>query len=542
MQPKDNTQENTQENATENIPENAKKTSGAESNSNPQKPEKTKNTRSTEALIDAYPELKQVWSTETAMEKKIAAALDGMQSALSNPDQPSFKKFWDIRKLTFPLFKEELDPEIRGSLWQKFTELSEEARNLKVLFEEQSSFAVEQIGLAIDSVEREVGEYEKHLQDADPVEIPTLFLFKNHEKIYCQTQKELSLLNALSLRISSLRKELISSAMRMKEKNAFFKRLSRLSDQVFPQRKEKIEQISSLFAEDVERFIQEEFQPKKKPLYELKQSIKILQSTAKLFSLNAKTFSSTRKKLSACWDEIKQKEKARKEEIQVKKERSKEEKAQIAAKIEEMLAGKKDLSSKAFAEKLSQIEKDVKSASVTREDKEELFERLSALKKPSQKVPDAYEETRSIDNRIAHLIENKVSMDLEDLYDYVDQLDRQIDKTPNSYAEKNRIREALSPLKSWVDKECNLRLENALSAEEYPLEEFEKLLQFTKKIRAKIKRNLERQQKKSRGTGFDFAMAIGYQERFLEEKKRLDHIDASIAALEEKITDLTGDL
>ena len=55
-------------------------------------------------------------------------------------------------------------------------------------------------------------------------------------------------------------------------------------------------------------------------LYALREEIKQLQSIAKILTLNTHAFTETRLKLSACWDKIKNREKERKKETQVKRQ------------------------------------------------------------------------------------------------------------------------------------------------------------------------------------------------------------------------------
>jgi len=75
-----------------------------------------------------------------------------MRSALSQAETPRFKDFWECRRqCCFSLrkiFLQKHVPIVGG-----YVELSDEARRLKELLDEQAAFAVEQIELAIQSIE-----------------------------------------------------------------------------------------------------------------------------------------------------------------------------------------------------------------------------------------------------------------------------------------------------------------------------------------------------------------------------------------------------
>src|SRR5207249_5477090 len=80
-----------------------------------------------------------------------------------------------------------------------------------------------------------------------------------HYEIYDRLQRSLELFNVCATRINGLRKELVKTEMRIRDKNKFFHRLSKLGDLVFPQRKALINEVSARFIEDVEKFITNSF-------------------------------------------------------------------------------------------------------------------------------------------------------------------------------------------------------------------------------------------------------------------------------------------
>src|SRR3989344_4016959 len=93
-------------------------------------------------------------------EEKIAHGLKFMQSSISQEGSPRFREFWESRKKILPLFRENLGAVIRSKLWEQYVELTVEARRLKEILEEQSSFAIEQIDLAIQAIESDLVNFE----------------------------------------------------------------------------------------------------------------------------------------------------------------------------------------------------------------------------------------------------------------------------------------------------------------------------------------------------------------------------------------------
>lgn len=250
------------------------------------------------------------------IESKLSQAIDFMEASLAQGGAPHFRSFWEARRLCLPLFRENISPGLRSHLWVKYSELSKEARRLKDILDEQSSFAVEQIEIAIAALEKEISQFEAQFEATSFEPFPIPQCLKHHAEQYHALQKQLNIFNTQSARINALRKELLKTDMRIRHKNKFFQRLSGAGDQVFPKRKELIKQISQQFSDDVDQFIQNHFGEggSNETLYALREEIKALQGLAKVLTLNTQSFTHTRTKLSECWDVIKVEEKERKKE------------------------------------------------------------------------------------------------------------------------------------------------------------------------------------------------------------------------------------
>src|SRR3990170_1534184 len=84
-------------------------------------------------------------------EEKVQFILEKMNLALSSKEKPDFRLFWDLKSMCLNLFKDHLNPTSRVEFWKKYLEISKEARKLKDLIDEQTSFEVEQIEITITS-------------------------------------------------------------------------------------------------------------------------------------------------------------------------------------------------------------------------------------------------------------------------------------------------------------------------------------------------------------------------------------------------------
>ncbi|MCE2983503.1 MAG: hypothetical protein LW832_08050, partial [Parachlamydia sp.] len=275
-----------------------------------------------ESFSPQFVEFHKAFQEQTNSDQKLQLAIDFMEQSLAQGSTPHFRSFWEARRLALSLFKEAISPPVRAQAWNKYSDLSKEARRLKELLDEQSAFAVEQIEIAIKALENDITQFEEQAEKTSlPADIPFPHALKKSLVEYQDLQKKLNVLNVQASRINGLRKELIKTDMRVRQKNKFFQRLSTAGDAVFPQRKELIKQISQLFIEDVNQFVLDYFEESssQESLYILREEIKALQGLAKVLTLNTQAFTQTRARLSECWDKLKHLEKERKKEWAHKK-------------------------------------------------------------------------------------------------------------------------------------------------------------------------------------------------------------------------------
>ncbi|HSX11891.1 MAG TPA: hypothetical protein VLF61_00170, partial [Rhabdochlamydiaceae bacterium] len=248
-------------------------------------------------------------------EEKIRNCIAFMQQCLSREGPPSFKEFWEARKLSLLLFKESLNPKVRNELWECYVGLTTEAYHLKEMMDNESSFARQQIESAIQDLEKNLHHFAVLAQQVPSLELPEECRQAAAQSgSYNRHNQELHLLHSYAERIHSLRKEVLKTQMRFRFKNKLLDQLMKLGDQVFPRRKELTQQLSQLFLNDVESYVDCSF-PKEiqdSPAI-VKDTIKAFQFVAKQLYLSAEVVSKSKELLSQCWQKVQVRQQEQKE-------------------------------------------------------------------------------------------------------------------------------------------------------------------------------------------------------------------------------------
>lgn len=491
-------------------------------------------------------------------EEKISHGLLFMRSSISQEGSPHFREFWDARRIILPLFKENLNPAIRSQLWNEYVELTVEARRLKEILEEQSSFAMEQIDLAINALVQDLENFDKVLGTTAEIKFPeSSHTIRARSDLYNQIQRELNLLNTLASRLNSLRKEIIKTDMRIRFKTKFFKRLSELGDQIFPKRKELIEQVSQEFEKDVDNFVESHFQGDEivgAPYYALREEIKALQSVAKIFTLNSAVFTRTRLKLSECWDKVKMLEKEHKKEIHEKRQVSTENRELVQERIGALKGKTEEISLNDLNQEIDVISQEMRGVSLTRDDVKHLRSELYALREPhlaaqekrakeleekaKEKLKQKREQIASIKEKTNSLVQTGDDMDLEVLEAEYKELHEIVKDLDVSKMERQQLERFLRPLRDLVADKREHSLLNLSEDEKKTLENLKLVLKQKKERRLEIKAQLEIYRKALGGSNLDFEKAMHYQELAEQEKERFDKAAQGIGEIEQKIREL----
>jgi len=494
-------------------------------------------------------------SQKEKAEEKLRYTLDFMQKILSSNKGPVFRDFWEAKRLCLDFFKEKLSSHAREIFWNEYLELSNEIRRLKEILNEESSFAQEQIDLAIQAVEKDLENFDQRLGELVEIELPveSKILQKNGPQ-YIQLQKELTLLNTFAGRLSGFRKELIQTQIRIRHKNRLFLKLSQLGDSVFPKRKEKIEILSALFLEDVEQFLNQYQKHEKGPFFDLKDEIKALQKFAKVLTLNTFAFTQSREKLSHCWDQIKEKEMAHRTKQEKWKESCKEDFNQLVSQIEtfqQECNAFKITPSKAD-EKTNQFLSKMKELQLGRSEIKTLKKRLDEAKKPlEEKEKQEREKQKEEEKKKQKLQKQAHQLLLKKIMEVLHQaealsLDALVEKWEIFVKEKKDLvlsgveeiilADRLASIADHVqEKKWRQLLEQAPDELAFALRT---LLSERHKERSKLKEALEKHRKIIGGSGLNLEQSMLYQELISNEKIRLDAIEMMIEEIEEKLFDL----
>ena len=521
----------------------------------PETPEPTP--EKSEKASDSFQEYIAKLNQLPTPEEKIALGLQFMRGSISQEGTPRFREFWEARRDLLPLFKQNLNPAIRSKLWNEYVELTVEARRLKEILEEQSSFAMEQIDLAIQAIEHDIANFDQILETVPPLSLPSeARSIQPKAAAYNQIQRELNLLNTLASRLNGLRKEIIKTEMRIRFKTKFFKRLSELGDRIFPKRKQLIEQIGAEFEHDIDSFVEKHFQGQEvvgAPYYALREEIKALQGLAKLITLNTNVFTKTRLKLSECWDKIKVLEKAHKQEFLQKKQVWSDNRVVIEAKIEELKKKVQEMDLKQLDAAIDEIQKEMRAVELGKDDVRLLREAFSSLRAPfleqeekrrkeieqaeRDKLQQKKDKTISLKERLAQLPKD-TERGADELAFEFEQIRHEIDELSLSKYELQQFDRLMRPVKDAIAERKESALLNLSDDQRNALEQLREVLQQRKLRRQEIKDQLEAYRKMLGGSSLDIEKAMSVREQIGLEKERLEKVNASILEIEHKIAEI----
>jgi len=490
-------------------------------------------------------------------EEKIRFCLDQMRLNLSQDVTPNFREFWEIRKYCLPFFKENISPFVRTSLWKEFIELTEESRKLKGILDEQASFTAEQIDLAISGMEKEIAEYDDILEKSPKLKLPkaSKTLSFDLDKL-ADIQREVNFISTIIQRVNELRKELISTEMRVRFKNKFFKRLNSLGDFLFPKRKLLIQKLSDIFLDAVKKFHAKHLQTEsiKMQFFAFRDEIKAIQAVSKMLTLSNKTFSEARILLSSCWDKVKELESIKRKEFEEKKETFEENKIKVIERIDQLAQVIEGYTYDQVDKEIDEILKFMKTIELGREEVKELKEKLQKIRAPFEAEKKKEDELRlklereALENKRNELanIQSEISgafelKDSENVNCRIEEFEKRVSAFKLTKPEKQMLEKDLKPLKDYQADLKEKELLASLSDDEIKsLEKLKSLLDDRKKRKKVIKNQLEIYRKELGGSGFDFEKAIMVRDLIDGEKLRLEKAEEGIAEIEEKIAEIEG--
>lgn len=490
-------------------------------------------------------------------EEKLKALMEFMEAKLSTSSAPQFKPFWEAREKCIELFKQVENPMVRSQLWSKYSDLSKEARRLKELLDEESAFNIEQIELAIQALEAELGGLDEAINNAPSVELPAVHAIHADYSMFEAVQRELNFLNAYASRIHALRKELIKTEMRIKVKNKFFERLSTLGDALFPRRKTLIDEVSSKFEEDVKLFVEKYFKDgnNESPFF-LKDEIKGLQGIAKILTLSTHAFKETRLVLSECWDKLKVQEKEHKK---VKAELKEQFKANCQMLMEKLAGIKakyeaKELTVNHANEELNHFQQEMRNTELGRDEVKALREEVANVRDVVEASLREEEEERNrqelireqerkervlnFKNQILELINSASGLDVVKIQERQLEIQTEILASNLNRHEKQELEKGFKPLKEILADKQEEKLLNLSADDREALTSLTEVLTQRKLRRQEVKDKLDEIRKKAGSSNLDFSKQIAMNEQIQEEKERLEKLNEGIKEIEVKISKL----
>lgn len=506
-------------------------------------------------------------NNKSSIDDQINHCLLLMKEELRNIEGPNFKRFWEVRKECLTFFKANVSPLLRPQLWEAYIALADEARMAKEHIEEDSKFASEQLDLAIDALEKEL----KKLQEAPEGFLSGMIAtttypsspksIELHYHSYIQKQSYIQIVTIFGAKVNELRKELIKMPIRMRVKVKSFDRLSKLGDQIFPVRKQLIEELSDLFIKDIEGFADKHFPAEsldhgklKHSLFFFREEIKQLQAFGTLLSLNSAAFTFMRKRLSLCWDHLKGMEKEVKKEFSEKKAKSAENTKVVREKID---ACKEKLGAEAFsleelATEINSIQLFMRNVELVRSDVLSLKEELLLVSAPLKDKENKEREEREaqiveeeaakkalFESFVAKIEQFHLSFEGREINDLLSQhviYKKELQELRVHKGQREQVEKSLKLVLEKIHELKEKRLLSLSPEDKNALEILNAALIEKKDLRKSVKQTLENYRKKKGSQGLDVLQALELEDFIEMEKENLIKIDAIIEEIEDKIS------
>jgi hypothetical protein len=490
-------------------------------------------------------------SSLTSDEEKMKTLIAFLKESLSQGGRPRFKDFWDARRLALTTMQKE-GQEVAPALVAELTEVSQEARRMKNALDEQSAAAVSAMEQTIQALEVDVHHLPEVIRATAEIEMWPASL-KAREAFYREAQREAGVLNQLAQRLTNLRKEVLSTDMRIRTKNQLLARVSGAGDKIYPRRKELIGQLSQAFSEDVAQFVAAHFSGEQilGMLNQHREEIKALQQIAKQLVLNAASFNKTRAQLGEAWDKVK---KADQERKRVRQERESaaqaansavEEKiTALEAKVKEALEG--DVAAAAAADALKgEALQVLRSVNMHRDQVKVAKDRIFGAVKPlEQKESDAREEKRraargqeeayrkkveALEAQVAEFLSKASGLSMDALKAELNTLSSTIAQGAIMLADQERLERQLGAAGDILLRQQA----SAGAAEELP-----QLVREIKKRRAELRSSVDQLRKSRGGSALDVSKGLQLEQDLNLEKERLDQINQLLYEVETRLYQL----
>jgi hypothetical protein len=485
-----------------------------------------------EALIGFKEELEK----QDNIEEKLKMVISFMKETLSQTGTPSFKDFWEAKNMSFPLFKDKMNPFVKAELWSEYVNLSAEAKRLKDILEEQSEFTVHQIDLALQALEKDLLQHEKFSELSD----------EDRGDFYDNKQREVHFYSTLMSRMKELRKEIISTDMRIRHKNKLLERLSSIGDRFIPQHKELIKIVSQKFIADIQEFVEgsfllEEARVKAGVLnfHKLKEEIKHFQSLAKKIALNSQAFAKTRVILSQCWEILQVCEQEKREASKVHLEEA----LSLIAAFSSAFEGCPAVNKEQIYQKSREVTLAIEGYNLALGDVRYLKDQLQqaqqeALKPIVLQEKEAFAKVHAKEifrkegfdlfkKEVLQVLSNRAQQSLKSIEELFDTFDDRV----ASFNQEPKEQFQMHELKGSLYEALLLKKEEEIKLDD--IDNLQNLGYAWEIFKEETKVRLEKYRKAMSTSGFDFEKAMLYREYIDCEKSRFDRVSSKVLEFED---------
>ncbi|MCB1117884.1 MAG: hypothetical protein KDK50_04805 [Chlamydiia bacterium] len=494
-------------------------------------PEVIKNRKLDEILADAK-----------EPEDKIKVSLDFMRCALSQEGSPRLRDFWEAKAACLPLFKQRLSPAARSYFWEEFVSLSDEARRLKDVLDEQSAFAADAIDKAIDAIEKDFQQLETFVLAYKPCTFPKgVESLLTNSRFYHESYAKIGVLTSFSTRINGLKQEVSKTSMRVRQKGRIFQKLQELRTQILPLRNDLVAEVSKVFLNDVSTFVSLHENTPSKPFYVLRDDIKGLQELSKILSISTEAFGKVRELLSGLWDQIRMLDKERKKAQGDKREAQQKNHDEALLKIEslEKRIEEEKLNSNQARSLFNEMHSYLRGLDLNRDHikplKVKLSELQDALEAPKQSVnaekADAM-DAKSAETARKHAEEAQLVA--EAIVELADSDIETIEAKIEALQEQIASKELLDPI---LDLRIETKQAMLLEQDEVLVSDVENLLQMRQEQRERLRARIGALRKNLATSSLDLEKSMQLGDELDQLGGTLESVEEAIKALNELIAD-----
>ena len=273
--------------------------------------------------------------------EEVSLPLNSMKSFIESSEHADWTVFNQSKKSFLELFKQVPNSPDKQKIWKQFVEISDSARAIRKLQEEEGQFAADMIAKALDAIEVEISN-PMSIAFTHPL-FDKVTSFKDVKSELISALSAFKYLNSKADQIQSLRDELTRTGMRLSVKGRLFDKLSLIGDKVFPVKKELGLKVIDLFNAGLEDFCQ--FASKQSDGSEILFQIRVIQSFLREMNLKKASYDQIKNTLDPLWKKaviLKDKKNLEQQEALAKSEALKKTFEESFATIKELAALNKD--------------------------------------------------------------------------------------------------------------------------------------------------------------------------------------------------------